>query len=45
MGCATPGSLVHRVDSTGPPAAPARAQPDALEPAPDYDLADLLYER
>jgi hypothetical protein len=33
------------LDSTGPPAAPARAQPDALEPAPDYDAADLVYEQ
>ena len=33
------------LDSTGPPAAPARAQPDALEPAPDYDVATLAYEQ
>jgi len=33
------------LDSTGTPASPARAQPDALELAPDYDVADLVYEQ
>ncbi len=32
------------LDATGPPAAPARAQPYAIEPAPDDDVADLMYE-
>jgi hypothetical protein len=27
-----------------PPAAPPRAQPDAIELAPDYDVADPVYE-
>ena len=39
--------ILHRLglDSTDPPAAPARAQPDALEPAADYDVADQVYEQ
>ncbi len=32
------------LDSTGPPAAPARGRPDAIEPPPDYGMADLVYE-
>ena len=30
--------------STGPPLAAARGEPDRVEPAPDYDLADPIYE-
>jgi len=31
--------LVHLgLDSTGPPLAPARREPDPVEPAPDYDV-------
>jgi len=29
--------------STGPPVAPARGEPDCVEPAPDYDVPDPLY--
>jgi hypothetical protein len=32
------------LDPTGPPAAPARGRPDAIEPPPDYSMADLVYE-
>jgi len=32
------------LDSTGPPAAPRRAQPNAIEPAPGYDVADPVHE-
>jgi len=30
--------------STGPPVAAVRGEPDCVEPAPDYDLADPIYE-
>ncbi len=33
------------LDSTGPPLAPPRAsEPDSVEPAPAYDVADPVYE-
>jgi Putative transposase len=33
------------LDSTVPPLATARGEPDRIEPAPDYDLADPICER
>jgi hypothetical protein len=33
------------LDSTGPPLAPSRVgEPDSVEPAPAYDVADPVYE-
>jgi hypothetical protein len=34
-----------RLDSTGPPLAPARVgQPDSVDPAPAHDVADPVYD-
>jgi hypothetical protein len=32
------------LDSTGPPRAAGRGAPESIEPTPDYDAADRIYE-
>jgi hypothetical protein len=32
------------LDATGPPAAAARRVPESIDPAPDYDVADPIYD-
>ncbi len=32
------------LDATGPPVAVGRGAPESVEPTPDYDVADPVYE-